>query len=38
MQLFQFIGWVNFMNIQSPDNKLVEILEYFNNTVLQASC
>ena len=22
----------------SPDNKFVEILEYFHNTVLQASC
>ena len=30
--------WVNFVNLQSPDNKLVEILEYFHNTVLQASC
>ena len=38
IQLCEFICWVNFMNLQSPDNKFVEILEYFHNTVLQASC
>ena len=32
------INVFNFMNLQSPDNKFVEILEYFHNTVLQASC
>ena len=30
--------WVNFVNLQSPDNKFVETLEYFHNTVLQVSC
>ena len=34
----EFICRVNLVSLQSSNSELVEILKYFNYTVLQASC